>query len=190
MTLVNPIKGHVALVDDDNEMRSMLEDYFRSQDYQVSAFGSAIDALEKLRPIDPPDVIVSDIRMPKMDGLDFADKIKEKFPDEAARIEDLYASDEDFRTLCEDYFSCIQQLQKFKKEFSEKQYSFDEYKNIHPEIREAVSIDKFSFIATVTVISTHKKAPVMLTFRVYQNAKFWSCMKTPIVHFAYINIVV
>lgn len=81
MTLPNPIKGHVAVVDDDNEMRSMLEDYFRAQDYQVSAFSSALEALEKLRPIDPPDVIVSDIRMPKMDGLEFTVKIKEKFPE-------------------------------------------------------------------------------------------------------------
>lgn len=81
MTLINPIKGHVAIVDDDDEMRSMLEDYFRSQDYQVSAFSSAIDALEKLRPIDPPDVVISDIRMPKMDGLELTLKIKEKFPD-------------------------------------------------------------------------------------------------------------
>lgn len=81
MTLPNPNKGHVAIVDDDDEMRSMLEDYFRSQDYQVSAFSSAIDALEKLRPIDPPDVVVSDIRMPKMDGLEFTLKIKNQFPD-------------------------------------------------------------------------------------------------------------
>ncbi len=81
MSFANPIKGHVAVVDDDNEMRSMLEDYFRSQDYQVSSFSSAIEALEKLRPIDPPDVVVSDIRMPKMDGLEFTAKIKDKFPD-------------------------------------------------------------------------------------------------------------
>lgn len=81
MTIANPIKGHVAVIDDDNEMRSMLEDYFRSQDYQVSAFSSAVEALEKLRPIDPPDVVVSDIRMPKMDGLEFTAKIKEKFPE-------------------------------------------------------------------------------------------------------------
>lgn len=81
MTLPNPIKGHVAVVDDDNEMRSMLEDYFLAQDYQVSAFSSAVEALDKLRPIDPPDVIVSDIRMPKMDGLEFTVKVKEKFPD-------------------------------------------------------------------------------------------------------------
>ena len=81
MTLPNPIKGHVAVVDDDNEMRSMLEDYFRAQDYQVSAFSSAVEALDKLRPIDPPDVIISDIRMPKMDGLEFTVKIKEKFPE-------------------------------------------------------------------------------------------------------------
>lgn len=81
MIIPNPIKGHVAVVDDDNEMRSMLEDYFHAQDYQVSAFSSAVEALEKLKPIDPPDVIVSDIRMPKMDGLEFAVKIKEKFPE-------------------------------------------------------------------------------------------------------------
>ena len=60
--------------------------------------------------------------------------VKEKFPEEGKRIEELYASDEDFRTLCEDYFSCIQYLQKFKKEFREKQYSFDEYQNIQAEL--------------------------------------------------------
>lgn len=60
--------------------------------------------------------------------------VKEKFPEEGARIEALYASDEDFRTLCEDYFSCIQHLQKFKKEFSEKQYSFDEYQSIRADL--------------------------------------------------------
>ena len=60
--------------------------------------------------------------------------VKEKFPEEAARIENLYASDEDFRALCEDYFACIQYLQKFKKEFREKQYSFDEYQNIQSEL--------------------------------------------------------
>jgi len=43
--------------------------------------------------------------------------VKEKFPEEGARIEELYASDEDFRALCEDYFSCIQYLQKFKRSF-------------------------------------------------------------------------
>lgn len=60
--------------------------------------------------------------------------VKEKFPKESGRIEELYNADEDFRALCEDYFFCMQHLQKFKKEFSEKQYSFDEYKNIQTEL--------------------------------------------------------
>jgi len=65
---------------------------------------------------------------------EYLNAVKEKFPEEAARIEQLYGADEDFRTLCEDYFSCLKHLQKFKKEFSEKQYSFEEYQHIQSEL--------------------------------------------------------
>ena len=60
--------------------------------------------------------------------------VKHKFPDESERIENLYQADEDFRALCEDYFSCMQNLQKFKKEFSEKRYTLEEYRNIQTEL--------------------------------------------------------
>jgi DNA repair ATPase RecN len=56
--------------------------------------------------------------------------IKKKFPEQGDRIETLYHSDEDFRTLCADYFVCIQNLQKFQAEFSEKQSSIEEYQSI------------------------------------------------------------
>jgi hypothetical protein len=56
--------------------------------------------------------------------------IKNKFPEQGDRIEALYNSDEDFRTLCADYFLCMQNLQKFQVEFSEKQSSIQEYQNI------------------------------------------------------------
>jgi hypothetical protein len=60
--------------------------------------------------------------------------VKHKFPEEGARIEDLYKSDEDFRALCEDYFACLQFLNKFKNEVREKKYSFEEYKNMQEEL--------------------------------------------------------
>jgi hypothetical protein len=60
--------------------------------------------------------------------------IKNKFPQQSGRIEELYEIDEDFRTLCSDYFLCMQYLQKFEKEFGEKQVTVDEYKIMRTEL--------------------------------------------------------
>ena len=60
--------------------------------------------------------------------------VKEKFPGLGDRIEKLYESDEDFRTLCTDYILCIQHFEKFKKEFSEKYHTVEEYKDIRSEL--------------------------------------------------------
>lgn len=60
--------------------------------------------------------------------------VMQMFPNYSDRIEQLYYSDEDFRTLCLDYFSCMQYIQKFKQEVSEKQNSLDEYKSIRQDL--------------------------------------------------------
>ena len=60
--------------------------------------------------------------------------VKQKFPEQGDRIEQLYESDEDFRALCADYVLCIRQLVEIEKEFSEKEHSMKEYKNIRKEL--------------------------------------------------------
>jgi DNA-binding NtrC family response regulator len=79
--MYEPLKGKITIVDDDNEMRSMLEDYFHAKNYEVNSFTSAVEAFDKLKPQDAPEIIISDIRMPRMDGIEFVSKIKEKFPE-------------------------------------------------------------------------------------------------------------
>jgi DNA-binding NtrC family response regulator len=79
--MYEPLKGKITIIDDDTEMRSMLEDYFFAKNYEVNSFASAVEAFEKLKPQDPPEIIISDIRMPRMDGIEFVSKIKEKFPE-------------------------------------------------------------------------------------------------------------
>jgi len=59
--------------------------------------------------------------------------VKRKFPKQSSRIESLYESDKDFRTLCSDYFSCIQHLQKLESDNNLIQSSIDEYKEIKSE---------------------------------------------------------
>jgi len=60
--------------------------------------------------------------------------VKQKFPEQGDRIEQLYESDEDFRALCADYVLCIRQLVEIEKEFSEKEHSMKEYKIIRKEL--------------------------------------------------------
>jgi len=56
--------------------------------------------------------------------------IKEMFPDQKEQVRELYSKDEEFRSLCDDYSTCIRFLHKFKKETSEKIDSIQEYENV------------------------------------------------------------
>jgi DNA-binding NtrC family response regulator len=72
--------GSIIVVDDDNELRSMLEDFLTSEDFKVLSFDSAFSAFsyfeQHLDEIQNYDLILSDIKMPQMDGYEFVDKVK------------------------------------------------------------------------------------------------------------------
>jgi len=63
------IKGHVFLVDDDQDVRSSLADVLIHLGYEVSDFDSASSFLQQALRCSPA-VLVLDMRMPKMTGLD------------------------------------------------------------------------------------------------------------------------
>ena len=72
----------IMLVDDEEEVRKAM---IRKMDWEKLGFtvvGDAEngeDALEKLEHLEP-DVVMTDIRMPYMDGLTLTAKIREKYP--------------------------------------------------------------------------------------------------------------
>lgn len=75
-------KKRILIIDDDKEMRSLLRDFFTSEGYEIDEYESASIAFSKieeeqakLNP-DPIDLIVSDINMPGMSGLEFTEKFK------------------------------------------------------------------------------------------------------------------
>lgn len=83
-------KGRIVIVDDDQEMRSLLDDFFSSEGYQVHVFPLAQEALTALSPggrlsADSEDgdldVIISDIKMPQIDGLDFTTRLQTLRPE-------------------------------------------------------------------------------------------------------------
>jgi len=70
-------KGHVYLVEDDNEVRISLSDLLRYLGYGVSDFASAESFLQQAQRCSPA-VLVLDMRMPKMTGLDLQKALLEQ----------------------------------------------------------------------------------------------------------------
>lgn len=77
---MNPYR--IMLVDDEEEVRKAI---IRKMDWEKLGFvvvGDAEngeEALEKLEQLEP-DVVITDIRMPYMDGLTLTERIREKHP--------------------------------------------------------------------------------------------------------------
>jgi two-component system, NtrC family, response regulator HydG len=83
-------KGNIIVVDDDQEMRSLLEDFLSAEGYSVRVFRLATEALKSLGPggdlgADQSegdiDALISDIKMPQMDGLEFTARLREVRPE-------------------------------------------------------------------------------------------------------------
>lgn len=81
-------KGSIVIVDDELEMRSLLQDFLQGEGYQTHCFPSATEALEALRAGGALgaekadlDAIISDIKMPQMDGLEFTSQLQEIRPE-------------------------------------------------------------------------------------------------------------
>jgi len=68
--------ARVLVIDDDHQMRVSLEHLLESVDYDVIVVKSAQEGLDAI-PANAPDVIISDVRMPDMDGLEFQLKARE-----------------------------------------------------------------------------------------------------------------
>ncbi|MCH2660316.1 sigma-54 dependent transcriptional regulator, partial [bacterium] len=71
---------HILVVDDDSYVRESTEEILRRKGYQVDTSANGKDALVLLDEADF-DLILSDIKMPEMDGIELLAAAKGKYPD-------------------------------------------------------------------------------------------------------------
>lgn len=65
----------LLIVDDEEGIRDSLGEYFIRQGYQVSLAEDGVKALDKIK-IDRPDVIILDVQLPYMDGLELCNQVR------------------------------------------------------------------------------------------------------------------
>jgi two-component system, NtrC family, nitrogen regulation response regulator GlnG len=75
-----PAALSVWVVDDDESIRWVLEKSLKREGLHVSAFPCAAELLDALAEEPPPDVLISDIRMPGVDGLTLMARVRAAHP--------------------------------------------------------------------------------------------------------------
>ncbi len=70
------VKEKILIVEDEPDTRFILGKLLAKDNYEVASVSNGVEALEKLQDYKPK-VIIADWTMPKMDGLELCDKIKQ-----------------------------------------------------------------------------------------------------------------
>ena len=86
------MRATVLVVDDEQFIRELLARSIKREGYLVSEAGDGREALEILRD-NHIDIVISDIKMPNMDGWQLLEEIKKEYPDVSVILITAYAGD-------------------------------------------------------------------------------------------------
>jgi len=86
-------EGRILVVDDERNMTEVLEIFLRNEGYSVQVADSGQEALEAMRE-DIFDLVITDMKMPGMSGIDLLKKIKQSNPETMVVIITAYGSTE------------------------------------------------------------------------------------------------
>lgn len=73
------MKTKILIVDDEIDARELMQELFESKGYLSDTAKHGLDALNKVRESEP-DIVISDIRMPEMDGMQLLDILSKNYP--------------------------------------------------------------------------------------------------------------
>ena len=83
----------IMIIEDDEEMRSLLKDFFEEEGFETDSVSNGIDALRMLSK-DHVDLIISDVQMPGLTGLDILPRIRRLKPETPIIVMTAYGSND------------------------------------------------------------------------------------------------
>ncbi len=93
--------GHIFIVDDEKDILEITKTFLEEEDFEVSIFDNAMDALAALK-VSTPDLVISDIKMPEMNGVEFMKLAHKQKPHLPFIVVSGYVTKE----VCMDALSC------------------------------------------------------------------------------------
>ncbi len=91
--MVGQLGNRVLLVDDEPLIRKLISGYLVAAGYVVQTAVDGLDALGKLR-AGLPDLIISDLNMPRMSGVELLAVVRKRFPQIPVMVISSVAADE------------------------------------------------------------------------------------------------
>jgi putative nucleotidyltransferase with HDIG domain len=85
------MKVRILVIDDESEIRNLLKEVLLTEGYEVAVTSNGAEALEVLKKQSVYDIVLTDIRMPTMDGIELMNEIRKSWPDIAIIIMTGYA---------------------------------------------------------------------------------------------------
>ncbi len=138
--------ANILIVDDEQSYRQLLSLVFESDGNNIRTAMNGRQALEQLQ-AEPADVIVSDVKMPDMDGIEMLRAVRETLPDVGVVLMTAFASVETareaFKLGADDFIQKpfdVEELKLIVKKTLEKQALIDENRAFKRAQRERGSI--------------------------------------------------
>jgi CheY-like chemotaxis protein len=79
IVVMSPFRYRILVVDDEETIRTAAKTILQSQGYEVLCAVDGFDGLTALKQ-SLPDVVISDLRMPNMNGFEFLSVVRKRFP--------------------------------------------------------------------------------------------------------------
>jgi two-component system response regulator PilR (NtrC family) len=138
--------SNILVVDDEPSYRQILTLVFESEGHQIRIAANGREALDRLAE-EPADLVVSDIRMPDMDGIEMLRNIRESMPDVGVIFMTAHASVETtreaFKLGADDYIEKpfdVDEMKLIVKKALEKRELIDENRAFRRAQRERGSV--------------------------------------------------
>ena len=91
--MIGQLSGRVLLVDDEPLVRKFISGHLVAAGYVVRVAVDGLDAIGQLR-TGLPDLIISDLKMPRMSGFELLDVVRKRFPQIPVIVISTVATDE------------------------------------------------------------------------------------------------
>jgi two-component system response regulator PilR (NtrC family) len=138
--------SNILIVDDEQSYRQLLSLVFEADGHAVTTATNGREAVEMVRD-DPPDIVISDVKMPDMDGIEMLRAVRETSPDLGVVLMTAFASVETareaFKLGADDFVTKpfdVEELKLIVKKTLEKQALIDENRAFKRAQRERGSV--------------------------------------------------